>query len=186
MNRRNLLILSIIIILVLLLIVIVFLVYSINNINLPQKNKNLDEINPINFKKFISPGNEFTLLFPENWNQGFDEEGTLMLYKNKGLGTLRITLLNTTSDTISKSYFEEQSYKFKNSLIYTENSKYVMEYIDEPIEDNKPLLMHWWFIGKGHHLLLVSFTLPKDSSNTSGAILELNEAKKIANSIELN
>jgi phage anti-repressor protein len=137
---------------------------------------------------YISDGKEFSLLFPNTWGRDLDYYGTLMFYKGEGTGALRITLLKINPENKSlniHTYIQNKSKKYDNSKIYVKDSQLYLEFSEENFEKNQTVLMNYWFIGKDDYLLIVSFALSKERSDTPESRIELNEAKEIVNSIKI-
>ncbi len=114
-------------------------------------------------KKFISPGAWFSMIYPNDWNEFEDAEGTFLFYNPEiWNGNFRISAYK---DESNNNYAKEV---VANELKSNSSSRKVMignltcAYSKEMFQENEEYYTtHWWITGIGNIIFECSFTVRK-------------------------
>lgn len=124
----------------------------------------------IQYKKFISPGAWFSMLYPATWNEFEENEGAFLFYNpNEWTGNFRISAYRGEKDkkgnlpygeSVVKEVLKDnptaQSIKLNNrSCAYSKEMF---------MENEEYFTTHWWVIGEGDMVFDCSFTVHKGAS----------------------
>lgn len=133
-------------------------------------------------KKFISPGAWFSMIYPADWNEFEDGEGSFLFYNpNEWTGNFRISAYKGNA-TYGKEAVR-QELKENPSATLVKVGSLDCAYSKEMFEEEGTYYTsHLWMIGVGDIVFECSFTVPKGESATAAekviASLEIRKADK--------
>lgn len=133
-------------------------------------------------KKFISPGAWFSMIYPSDWNEFEDGEGSFLFYNpDVWTGNFRISAfkggINYAKETI------KQELKANSSSVLVKIGEFDCAYSKEMFqEDNQYFTSHLWITGVGSIVFECSFTVEKGGQVKDAedviATLEVRDEKK--------
>jgi len=123
-------------------------------------------------KKFISPYGWFSLVYPQNWYEFEDMEGTFLFYNpNKWSGNFRISAYKAAPKlphamNYGKETVKEELQKNKNASL-VKVGKWECAYSQENFQENGAFYTtHLWITGVGNLVFECTFTLPEGGDKT--------------------
>ena len=119
-------------------------------------------------KKFISPGNWFSMVYPASWSEFEDSEGTFLFYNpDVWTGNFRISAFKGASGYGDDAVRREL--KENPSATQVQAGAWLCAYSKETFcEQGKYYVAHLWVTGKGDVAFECSFTVPKGESPREG------------------
>lgn len=129
------------------------------------------------YKKFISPGAWFSILYPASWTEFEDGEDSFLFYNpNEWTGNFRISAYRGDASYAKEAMREEMK---ENSSAQKVNigNRTCIYYKEMFEEDGAYYTSHCWLTGEDDLLVECSFTLPKGFS--------LVEAEEVIASLEV-
>lgn len=137
----------------------------------------------IQYKKFISPGAWFSMLYPATWSEFEENEGAFLFYNpDEWSGNFRISAYREETNKNSKlSYGEsvvKEVLKDNPSAQSIKLNDHLCAYSKEMFMENEEYFTtHWWVIAAGDMVFDCSFTVHKGAPIT--------EAEAVISSIEV-
>ena len=121
-------------------------------------------------KKFISPGAWFSMIYPSDWNEFEDGEGSFLFYNpDVWTGNFRISAFKGGANYAKETI--KQELKENSSAVSVKIGKLDCAYSKEMFqEDNQYFTSHLWITGVGNIVFECSFTVEK-----GGHVLEAEE-----------
>ena len=136
-------------------------------------------------KKFISPGAWFTMVYPSDWNEFEDGEGSFLFYNpDTWTGNFRISAFKADAATRgAMDYGKEavkQELKENPSASLVKIGKLACAYSKEMFqEEGTYYTSHLWITGTGNIAFECSFTVPKGgSAKEAEEVIATLEARK--------
>lgn len=111
--------------------------------------------------KFISPGAWFSMIYPSDWNEFEDGEGSFLFYNpDVWTGNFRISAYKGKANYAKEAVLQEL--KENSSAVPTKIGTFDCAYSKEMFqEDNQYFTSHLWITGVGNIVFECSFTVEK-------------------------
>jgi len=135
------------------------------------------------FKKFISPGAWFSMIYPTNWSESEDSENTFLFYDPVNWnGNFRISAYRKDAKFSDAKYFGkdsvQQELKTNETAALVKVGRYECAYSKEMFqEEGTYYVSHIWIVNAGNVAFECSFTVPKGG--------EVTDAQNIIESLEV-